>query len=113
MTRILEWNPATGIIKMEPGVTLRQLWQYTIGDGWWPPVVSGTMFVTMGGAAAMNFHGKNNFKTGPIGDHIIEFDLLLPTGEVLTCSRHVNRDIFFAAISGFGMLGCFTRICLQ
>ena len=86
MNRILEWDPDTGIIRVEPGVTIRQLWQYAIEDGWWPPVVPGTMFVTLGGAAAMNIHGKNNYRVGPIGDHILQFDLLLPSGEVLRCT---------------------------
>jgi FAD/FMN-containing dehydrogenase len=113
MNRILGWNPKTGVIELEPGVTVRQLWQYCIGDGWWPPVVSGTMFVTMGGALAMNFHGKNNFRMGPIGDHVIEFDLFTPSGETLTCTRIINSELFYAAIGGFGMLGCFTRIVLQ
>ncbi|MCS6776768.1 MAG: FAD-binding oxidoreductase, partial [Chthonomonadaceae bacterium] len=113
MNRILEWDPETGVICVEPGVTLRQLWQYVIGDGWWPPVVSGTMFVTMGGAAGMNFHGKNNWKMGPIGEHVREFDLLLPSGTVLTCSPDQNADLFYAAIGGLGMLGCFTRLTLQ
>jgi decaprenylphospho-beta-D-ribofuranose 2-oxidase len=113
MNRILDWDPQTGQISVEPGVTLRQLWQYAIGDGWWPPVVSGTMFVTLGGAAGMNYHGKNNFKVGPLGEHILEFDLLLPTGEVVTCRPDHNRDLFFAAIGGFGMLGCFVRLTLQ
>ncbi len=113
MDRILDWDPMTGIVQVEPGVSLRQLWQHVIGDGWWPPVVSGTMFVSMGGAAGMNFHGKNNFAMGPIGDHILEFDLLLPGGELEVCSRERNSDLFFAAIGGFGMLGCFTRIAIQ
>ena len=43
MNRILEWDPATGVIRAEPGVTIRQLWQYVLEDGWWPPVVTGTM----------------------------------------------------------------------
>jgi FAD/FMN-containing dehydrogenase len=113
MNRILEWDPATGVVSVEPGVTIRQLWQHCLEDGWWPPVVSGTMFVTLGGAAGMNIHGKNNFAAGPIGEHIQSFDLLLPTGELKTCSRKENSELFFAAIGGFGMLGVFTRIALQ
>lgn len=113
MTRILDWNPQTGLITVEPGVSIRQIWQYTIEDGWWPPVVSGTMFPTLGGAAAMNIHGKNNFKVGPIGSHIRQFEILLPTGELKACSREENSDLFHAAIGGFGMLGCFTSLTLQ
>ena len=111
--RILAWNPETGVIEVEPGVTIRQLWQYVIEDGWWPPVVPGTMFPTLGGCAAMNIHGKNNWNSGPLGDHILSFDLLLPTGEMKRCSREENPDLFHAAIGGFGMLGCFLRLTLK
>jgi FAD/FMN-containing dehydrogenase len=31
----------------------------------------------------------------------------------LTCNREQNSDIFYAAIGGFGMLGCFTAITLK
>lgn len=112
MNRVLEWNPESGIVDVEPGVTIRDLWNYVLPDGWWPPVVPGTMFPTIAGCAAMNVHGKNNFAVGPIGDHIIEFDLLLPSGDILTCSRDSNRELFHDAIGGFGMLGCFTRLRL-
>jgi decaprenylphospho-beta-D-ribofuranose 2-oxidase len=113
MKRILDWNPETGIIRVEPGVSIQQLWQYTIEDGWWPNVVSGTMFPTLGGAAGMNIHGKNNWKAGPIGDWILEFELLTPIGETKICSRAQNPELFFATIGGFGMLGVITRLDLQ
>lgn len=113
MTRILDWNPESGRIRLEPGVTLQQLWEYTLEDGWWPPVVTGTMKTTLGGCAAMNVHGKNAWQAGPIGDHIEAFDLMLPSGEIITCSRSENSDIFYAAIGGFGMLGCFTSLTLN
>lgn len=113
MNRILEWNPESGRIRVEPGVTIQRLWEYTIEDGWWPPVVPGTSRPTIGGCAGMNVHGKNASKVGPIGDHIYEFEIMLPSGEVVTCSREQNSDLFYAAIGGFGMLGTFTSITLN
>jgi decaprenylphospho-beta-D-ribofuranose 2-oxidase len=113
LNRILDWNPDTGVLRAEPGVTIRQVWQYTIEDGWWPYVVPGTMAVSLGGATAMNIHGKNNFKVGTIGDHVRAIDLLLPTGEVCRCTRESNADLFFAAIGGFGMLGVVTAVELE
>ncbi len=115
MNRILGWNPHTGVITVEPGVTLRDLWQYVIGDGWLPPVVSGTMYPTLGGALAMNIHGKNHFKQGTLGEHTESFDLLLPaTGEIVTCTPgNENRELFYAAVGGFGVLGVFTKIVLR
>jgi decaprenylphospho-beta-D-ribofuranose 2-oxidase len=113
MNGILEWNPDTGIIKAEPGVTLQQLWQHVLPDGWWPPVVSGTMMTTLGGCLGVNIHGKNNFKMGTIGEHVLEFTALLPTGAEVTCTPTKNGDLFYAMISGLGMLGVFTSITLQ
>jgi FAD/FMN-containing dehydrogenase len=113
MNRILDWNPDSGIITMEPGVTLEQLWQYIIEDGWWPPVVSGTMYTSIGGCLSMNIHGKNNFKAGPIGDHVLSFDIMLPSGEIKTATPEGDPELFFSAISGFGMFGVFTSITMQ
>ena len=103
LTRILDWNPQKGTVTVEPGVTLKQLWEYVLEDGWWPPVCTGTMHITIGGGAAMNVHGKNAYKVGTIGDNIIAFDLMLPNGEIISCSQTENSDIFHAAIGGFGM----------
>jgi decaprenylphospho-beta-D-ribofuranose 2-oxidase len=113
MNQILEWDPASGVVRCEPGVTLEQLWQRVEPDGWWPPVVSGTMKTTLGGCLAANIHGKNNFQKGTIGEHVLEFSALLPTGESLTCTPKKNADLFYAMISGLGMLGIFTSIKMQ
>ncbi len=113
MNHILKWDPKTGRLTAEPGVTLLQLWQCVVIDGWWPPVVSGTMFTTLGGCLAVNIHGKNNFQVGPIGEHVIEFTALLPTGARIVCSPNKNADLFYAMISGLGMLGIFISITIQ
>jgi len=71
------------------------------------------MFVSIGGATAMNIHGKNNFVTGSFGEHVLGFELLLPDGSRVCCDKEREKDLFFAAIGGFGMLGCFTEITLK
>lgn len=113
MNQITHWDASTGEVQAQPGVTLRQLWQHVEPDGWWPPVVSGTMLTTLGGCLAANVHGKNNFKAGPIGEHVTEFRAILPTGAQVTCSTTKNSDLFYAMIGGFGMLGIFTSVKLQ
>ncbi len=113
MNRILDWNPESGRIRVEPGVTIQRLWEYTIEDGWWSAIVPGTSKPTIGGCAGMNVHGKNAWKEGTIGDHIYEFELMLPNGKVVTCNRQQNSELFYGAIGGFGMLGTFTSISLK
>jgi FAD/FMN-containing dehydrogenase len=111
--RILAFDPGTGIAEVEPGVTVRDLWRHTLPHGWWPRVVSGTSFPTIGGIAAANIHGKNNFAVGTVGDAILEFDLLAPDGTLHTCSREQESELFHATIGSFGLLGAFTRLRLQ
>lgn len=113
MRRVLAWDPATGVADIEPGVTIEDLWRTFLRDGWWPAVVPGTMFPTLGGCAAMNVHGKNHFKVGGTGDSILDADLVTPKGEILHVSREENADLFHAAVAGFGMLGTFSRLRIQ
>jgi decaprenylphospho-beta-D-ribofuranose 2-oxidase len=111
--RALCWDPEAGVIEAEPGLTIEGLWRRTIEDGFWPAVVPGTMFPTLGGCLAMNIHGKNNFRAGTIGEHVLDFDLLTPRGETLRCSRAENADVFHAVIGGAGLLGAVTRLRLK
>jgi decaprenylphospho-beta-D-ribofuranose 2-oxidase len=110
LNRMLGWDPVTGIAEVEGGLTIEGLWRRTITDGYWPHVVPGTMFPTMGGCLSMNIHGKNNFKAGPFGEHVEDFDLVTPDGTLLRCSRSENADVFHTAIGGLGLLGAITRV---
>lgn len=111
MDRILSWDRTTGLIECEPGVTIEGLWRHCLEDGYWPPVVSGTMFPTLGGALGMNIHGKNNFCAGTLGEHVTELDLLLADGSLRTLTP--DDELFYAAISGFGMFGILVRVVLR
>jgi FAD/FMN-containing dehydrogenase len=113
LDRVLRWDPEAGIIDVEPGVSLGALWRMTIADGWWPPVVTGTMEPTIGGALAMNVHGKNNWARGTLGEHCLELDVAMPNGESKTLSKDADPDLFHALIGCFGQLGMITRARLQ
>ncbi|MFT6715065.1 MAG: decaprenylphospho-beta-D-ribofuranose 2-oxidase, partial [Planctomycetota bacterium] len=113
MDKILSFDNETGIADCEAGVTIEGLWKHSLPRGYWPTVVSGTMFPTLAGTLGANIHGKNNFRVGTIGDAVHEFDLVTPAGELLTCSRDSNSDVFHAAIGGFGLLGVFTRVKIK
>ena len=79
---IAGFDEATGIVRAGAGLTLGALWEFAIPRGFWPPVVTGTMHVTLGGAVAMNVHGKNGWKKGTIGDHVESVSVLKSDGRV-------------------------------
>ncbi len=112
MTRVLSFDRERGTIELEPGATIETMWRTGVPAGYWPHVVPGTMFPTMGGCVAMNIHGKNCFKAGPYGDHVQELDLLTASGELKTLSREQDPELFRATIAGLGLLGAVTRVKL-
>jgi len=113
MRRILAFDRETGVIEVEGGASIADVWRRTLPEGWWPAVVPGTMFPTLAGCVAMNIHGKNCFKVGPLGDHVLELDLLTAAGERKTLSREREPELFRAVIGGLGLLGALTRVKLQ
>jgi decaprenylphospho-beta-D-ribofuranose 2-oxidase len=113
MDRILAWDPNTGVIDVEPGVTVGRLCRHVASAGWWPPVVPGTQYPTIGGCVAANVHGKNNWKLGPIGEHVEEIEMLVAGGGRVVCGPALHPDLFRAIVGGFGLFGVMTRIRLR
>lgn len=113
MNRVLDWNPETGRMTVEPGVTYGQALACCLKDNWVVPVVPGTRHPTFGGSLANNVHGKNAWTDGNLGEWVLSFELLAGDGRVYRCSREENRELYLAAIGGLGLLGVFLEIVLQ
>jgi len=82
LNAIRSLDPETGIVRAAAGLTLGELWKASVPKGLWPPVVTGTMNVTLGGAVGVNVHGKNGWKRGTIGDHLESVSVLRPDGRI-------------------------------
>jgi len=61
----------------------------------------------------MNIHGKNNWRAGTLGEHVLAFTALLPNGQEITCTPNENSELFYAIISSAGLLGVFTSLTLK
>ena len=68
--------------------------------------------MSLAGALSCNAHGRGlNLK--PIVQQVEAFDLLGPDGELRTCSRRANPELFRLAIGGYGLFGIITRVELR
>jgi decaprenylphospho-beta-D-ribofuranose 2-oxidase len=103
--RFLEFDPEAGSVECEAGMLLSDLLEIIVPHGWFPPVVPGTKFVTIGGLIAADVHGKNHHVDGSFGRHIESLRLALPDGSVVTCSHSENDELFAATIGGMGLTG--------
>ncbi len=113
LDRILAFDPATGELVAEPGVTFADLLAVFLPRGFVAPVSPGTAHVTLGGALANDVHGKNHHHAGSFGDHVLWFDLLLPDGRMQRVSEAEDPALFHATIGGIGLTGLIAAICLR
>lgn len=105
LNHILEFDSVRGTIRVETGVTIEQILERTLPEGWVLPATPGTKFVSIGGALSNNIHGKNSSSAGNIGESVLSFSIMLSDGEIKECSRTKNEELFFSAIGGLGLLG--------
>ncbi len=105
LNRFIEVDWTCGIIKAEAGVTLEEVLNLSIVQGWFLPVTPGTKYVTLGGAVANDVHGKNHHIRGTFGCHVQSFSLLRSNQKLLICSPQENANLFNATIGGLGLTG--------
>jgi decaprenylphospho-beta-D-ribofuranose 2-oxidase len=113
LDRILSFDPASGDIVCEPGVTFADLLDAFLPRGFMPPASPGTAFATVGGAVAADVHGKNHDRHGSFGDHVQWFDLLLADGTTRRVSPDSDPELFAATIGGIGLTGIIRAVAFR
>jgi len=103
--RVLAFHESTGLLRAEAGLSLAELIRMLRPRGFFPPVVPGTQFVTLGGMVAADVHGKNHHVDGSIGAHVTGLRLRVADGRVLECGPDREGDLFRATIGGMGLTG--------
>ncbi len=111
--KIRSFDPQTGILVCESGVSLAEIIDAFLLRGWFPGVVPGTKFISLGGAIASDVHGKNHHQVGCFSEYVSAFDLMLPQGEVVRCSRQENPPLFHATCGGMGLTGVILTAALR
>ena len=113
MNRLLAFDPETGLLTAEAGVTLAQILDFCVPRGFFLPVTPGTKYVTLGGAIANDIHGKNHHVAGTFGCHVTRFELVRSDGSRRICSPTEDPDWFGATIGGLGLTGLITWATLR
>lgn len=113
LDRFIAFDPASGRLCCEAGITLAEIIELVLPHGWFLPVTPGTRFVTVGGAIANDVHGKNHHLTGSFGHHVPRFELLRSDGSRLQLRAGDASGLFEATIGGLGLTGLVTWAELQ
>lgn len=111
----IAFDEESGVIHCGAGVNLDTVLKVAIPKQWFLTIIPGSKFVSVGGAIAADVHGKNHHIDGTFGQHVIEFSLILASGEIVTCSPTSNTELFYATCGGMGLTGviCDAKIQLS
>jgi decaprenylphospho-beta-D-ribofuranose 2-oxidase len=113
LDRMLGFDPESGVLEAEPGVSFADLLGAFLPRGWLAPATPGTAFATLGGAVANDVHGKNHDRMGSFGDHLAWIDLMLASGETLRVTEGSDPALFRATVGGLGLTGVITGVGLK
>lgn len=113
LRRFHHFDPETGLLVADAGVTLADILQAFVPQGYFLPVTPGTQFVTLGGAVANDVHGKNHHRAGTFGSHVEALTLWRSDQDVARVSRSDNPQLFAATIGGMGLTGVILTVALR
>lgn len=111
--RILDFCPQAARLRAEAGVSLERLCDVLWRQGWSPPVLPGTRFVTLGGMVASDVHGKNHHAAGCFGAHVEALRIRTASGDVLEISETSESELFRATLGGMGLTGHVLEVALR
>jgi len=101
----LSFEESDGILHVQSGVLLSEIINIFVPKGWFLKITPGTKLITIGGAIASDVHGKNHHIEGCFSECVKEFNLMLPSGEIVACSKTENLELFRATCGGMGLTG--------
>jgi FAD/FMN-containing dehydrogenase len=118
LSRILRFDPATGLLEAEAGILWPELIDRYLeiqqGDPSWgiAQKQTGADRLSLGGTLGANGHGRG-LTLPPFISDVESFVLVDAAGEVRRCSRTENSDLFRLAAGGYGLFGIVTSITLR
>jgi decaprenylphospho-beta-D-ribofuranose 2-oxidase len=113
LNRVGSFDETSGLLRAEAGTTLGDLIETFVPRGWFPSVVPGTKFVSLGGCVAADIHGKNHHHAGTFGRQVTELEIACADGSRVRCSPEANPDLFWATVGGMGLTGIMTEVTIK
>lgn len=108
LNHFMAFDPEQHLLTCEAGVSLEEILELIVPQGFFLPTTPGTQYITVGGAIANDVHGKNHHRAGTFGCHVTQFELVRSNGERFLCSPSQNKELFCATIGGLGLTGLIT-----
>lgn len=94
MHKVMELDPKSGLVSVQPGINYGKLQQTLITHGrFLPPYPASMEYSTVGGAIANNASGERSIKYGDTRGFVRNMRVVLANGEVIETGKLSKRDI--------------------
>lgn len=111
--RVLCFDGQTGVLRAEAGLSLLEVNRLFPRRGFASPVQPGTQYVTLGGMAASDVHGKNHHVAGSFGEHVRALRMRVADGRLLEVTEENEPELFRATLGGMGLTGHILEVEVQ
>jgi FAD/FMN-containing dehydrogenase len=119
LKNVLQFDSTSGLIEVESGTLWPDLIAYLrreqVGrEIQWTIAQkqTGCDQLSIGGALASNIHGRG-LSRPPIVDDVESFRIVLHDGQVISCDRRTNSELFSLVIGGYGLFGVILSVTLR
>ncbi|XP_057967872.1 cytokinin dehydrogenase 3 [Malania oleifera] len=106
-------NPSSSSGGFHADVGGEQLWidvlYAALKHGLAPVSWTDYLYLTVGGTLSNAGISGQTFRYGPQISNVQELDVVTGKGEFVTCSSHMNSELFYAVLGGLGQFGIITR----
>ena len=111
---ILGWSETDRTITVEPMVNMGQISHFLIPKGYTIPVLPEMDDLTVGGLYMGVGIETSSHKFGLFNDSVVSAEVVLASGEVVTCGRNgPNKDLFDALPWSYGTLGFLASVTIE
>lgn len=113
LNEIEYFNVVSEEITCNAGLTIAELLNHIVPNGFFLSVTPGTKNITLGAAVACDVHGKNNHKGLSFCSTVQWIEVFTPAQGCVVCNRYNNQDLFYATCGGMGLTGIITKVCFK
>ena len=110
---VLEVDPVARTADVLGMTTYEELVDATLPHGLVPLVVPQLKTITLGGAVTGLGIEAASFRNGTPHESVLDMDVLVGDGRVVTCSRDEHPDLFFGFPNSYGSLGYALRLRIE
>ncbi|MEO9896273.1 MAG: FAD-binding oxidoreductase [Paracoccaceae bacterium] len=106
---LVEPDKTNQMMRVHAGARWRDVIAATDPIGLGPRVMQSNNDFGIAATFCVNAHGWP-VKEGPMGSTVRSFQMILPDGSLVSCSRTENQDLFGMTMGGYGLTGIITQM---